>query len=1436
MAIKGFDSSYYVSALLDYFQEKYPTDWQDKTTANVEKVISVDTGMDYSAEAAELYYTTHLDQGVAPNEFFDAAEYRLSFAAKSVEQGYTLSQAEALAQYDAAIAETNDSYGHYLSDGAAIGANPSNLFDESSYMQNIIDTLEWDGVTVDALRDFIIENGYTPLDLYLSYPESHETLPAFAVEGDEIVVVPAADTTGQTFTLTNVADNIPGLIGSDGDTDNAKDDVIVANELTLTAGDKINGGTGYDELKVSSDATKAFSAFEMDKVEEITVTADGGNDLTFDLSGTDDLEVVRTLNSTGDVTFNEVTKLANIEANNMTDEADLTVMFQDSAVSADNDSVNVRFVNSINADIDTITIGSETNPNNDIETINIEVDGKGDFTDIAVFDAGMETLNIISGPDDGEQDLIIRSVLSDDVATVNAQAFTADLTLNFSGATGVTYDGASGVDTITFGANGDNTINTYAGNDVVTLNLGDDTVDLGDGDDILNIGTNGLTVADTISGGDGTDTINLNGADTIQLSEAEQVTDVEIFNMTTAGSLLVVSNNMVNTVDNDPALFTVNMGVGGNTVDISNVTFDNTAKIAINGTTGDDLVIADDATVNAKASIAFGIGTDTLQIVDGATITADDLANITGLDVISLVADSSDQQDWHIDPVNDVTISVDADVQEGSRLYIDTSDFTGTAVTVNSNTNMIVYVDNVVVPVGGSLNGVTVISKLEFTENSDTLVGAGTFIGDSLDRFDIGDSVTATGTADELLLNFQVNNANQTLAAQLNLFSDADTLETVTFNTDNAVSFSDISNTAGTLNGITVVNFGNGTSTVSASNTGATYNFGDANDSYTAAAAVTEILNGGAGDDTYSFGDITYYAAGDMFTGNTGTDTINVTNNNAAGLIQAVHDPASLVAPTLSGIDVINLNVTTSADNGFSVSNTAVDQSDDGDLLTLTLVDGNAVANTSAIFDATDVRMGNAVNLTVTGLDNAEGYSAGAAANDVANYVNVDVLGGAGNDTLTIGGGVEGYAVAGNAGADMIDISGVGENDAWVVYQSSNDGGNAGENTGYDTIKGFVSGQDAVAFLNVNFGATDFAGTGAGSNLVAQSDAPVDFTGNGDNALVMTQIGTGMTDAELLDLNQVAVNANVHGVTADPTNGGFIVAQGQSKSALYMYVEQDGTANNVAVGELKMLAVFDDTNAFGNNASDMQYVVNVDPNAVVPGTLTYSATTFAEAPINDGSIVATSILTLTGDTFADAVGTDLGAMVSNVPAGLTASLIVDTATTATLSFTGNATAHEDANDVADLTVDLSAAAFTSGVAATGATNSTLAIDFNDASAFTDVDLAGVDVTATAAAEAFIYDFQMVGGRVTTATDGFVKITGFDVATDKLVFQDAGTGTVYSEADFAALPGVVISENAFALPSGETSFYFDPNAGVVGGVTLAGVIDAALTNIVVETLA
>jgi len=121
-----------------------------------------------------------------------------------------------------------------------------------------------------------------------------------------------------------------------------------------------------------------------------------------------------------------------------------------------------------------------------------------------------------------------------------------------------------------------------------------------------------------------------------------------------------------------------------------------------------------------------------------------------------------------------------------------------------------------------------------------------------------------------------------------------------------------------------------------------------------------------------------------------------------------------------------------------------------------------------------------------------------------------------------------------------------------------------------------------------------------------------------------------------------------------------------------------------------------------------------------------SSNAFTEAPANDGSVEGSLIVSLSNDTFTNAGGSLTSPThftMNNLPAGLTPTMTVSTdGLTATLGLTGNATAHEDANDVNDLQFTFTDAAFTNSAAAIvnnaiGA-SSNLGIDFNDAPTLT----------------------------------------------------------------------------------------------------------------------
>jgi len=112
---------------------------------------------------------------------------------------------------------------------------------------------------------------------------------------------------------------------------------------------------------------------------------------------------------------------------------------------------------------------------------------------------------------------------------------------------------------------------------------------------------------------------------------------------------------------------------------------------------------------------------------------------------------------------------------------------------------------------------------------------------------------------------------------------------------------------------------------------------------------------------------------------------------------------------------------------------------------------------------------------------------------------------------------------------------------------------------------------------------------------------------------------------------------------------------------------------------------------------------------------------FTETNTNNGTVSGTASVTLSGDTFTGTNGDDFigngNASISNVPTGLTAVLTRASSTELTLSFTGQATANENVNDVSSLNFTFTNAAFTTNPAASVAnavaTLSGIGIDFND---------------------------------------------------------------------------------------------------------------------------
>lgn len=391
------------------------------------------------------------------------------------------------------------------------------------------------------------------------------------------------------------------------------------------------------------------------------------------------------------------------------------------------------------------------------------------------------------------------------------------------------------------------------------------------------------------------------------------------------------------------------------------------------------------------------------------------------------------------------------------------------------------------------------------------------------------------------------------------------------------------------------------------------------------------------------------------------------------------------------------------------------------------------------------------------------------------------------------------------------DADGVADttNNAYVVYYIEDTDKSTTAQNYVVTKVGTLNSQAEVSssFLD----ATAFVGP----TLVASSSAATVTETAPGNVVTFNVAAANVPNGSLITY-ALSGTAATAGDTSTPLTGTVVVNNGVASLPVTLL------ADTTTEGNEAITATF----SFPGAASVASTVTVTDTSVGVAPTLAVNAAPNPVTETAPNNVV----------TFALATTNIPNGSVVNYTLTGAAATAADTSTplTGTVTVTGG---------VASLPVTLLADNATEGNEAltatfsfAGATNAVSTVTVTDTSVggFTDVQLVNAtpNVTATAAAEAFVFDFKIVGGRVTTDVDtATFTITGFDVTKDKLVFNDTGAGIVYTEAQFKALPGVTIAENPFA---NNTSISVDPDNGVAGGVILAGIVDAALNTIVLET--
>jgi Ca2+-binding RTX toxin-like protein len=190
------------------------------------------------------------------------------------------------------------------------------------------------------------------------------------------------------------------------------------------------------------------------------------------------------------------------------------------------------------------------------------------------------------------------------------------------------------------------------------------------------------------------------------------------------------------------------------------------------------------------------------------------------------------------------------------------------------------------------------------------------------------------------------------------------------------------------------------------------------------------------------------------------------------------------------------------------------------------------------------------------------------------------VTGGAGNDTITITGGA--VTITGGGGADTIHLA--SSSTQTISYTETTDGAAAGANTGYDTITSFASGSDKIALAGSLLSAIDHNVNGS-IDWTTDPTSTVNFNGtSGSDALLLTSSGisnTDLTGGTSGDFANVLTAINGAGVTASSGADALIVVDGSSQAAVYSYHEygttNGGAIDHVDAGDLSMLTLVDTT-------------------------------------------------------------------------------------------------------------------------------------------------------------------------------------------------------------------------------------------------------------------
>ncbi len=762
----------------------------------------------------------------------------------------------------------------------------------------------------------------------------------------------------------------------------AANEVYEAFNNTLNAGDRINGGEGQDELRLSVSGTaQNYSGFRLTGVETVEVTNDSNGAVALDLSGSTGIRTLRASNGSQGVAFNQVTELANIELDELTNPtAPTTVQFQNNAVSGANDSVELLLNNSNSG---AVRIGSVVDANGGIENVVLKTTATS--STISQLDTDLTKLTVEAQNGGG---VTIASALNNSVREIDASASAGRVEISAANASaGVTYTGSSGVDVFRGSGNAD-IISTGEGDDNVNGNGGSDVIDLGNGNNTLNTGSSSGDVV-TVTGGSGIDTI-VDGAGnaTITTNGGNDDIDIraggndkvyagegdDIIRANQTGAL--TSNDIIDGGEGTDTLY-VNAGLS----DVAFTGVSSVETLRVQTTLGTTTLQGNDS---AGTKFAQAAGISTVYLENSGSDTLDARTFTTGLTVFATSGTDEIRLGRGADTVN---------MQgDNSLTNFDTLRADGTGAGAQGRDTL-------------NLSGDTIVSNNAFSGFEQINLGSARGTADLGNAYNItlsngnaptaGEKLTidgsglsgATGGTPALTAETVQINAQAVNGFELDVTTGGAN-DVIISGTAGGTFRTNAGNDSVTLTGgVNIVETGEGDDIVVTQGGANTIDLGDGNDFATLGSAVDKV-SGGKGDDIFAAGQ--NLTSADTINGGEGTDTLRIGSR--------AYTDADFT--NVTQVEVLDITSNTNATLGSAASNSG-----------FTKVVSSS--NGASTIDASGYGSALTFDLTAGGNDVVKGTA----------FDDVVVLGTGDND-LDLGAGQDRVVVSGNELTALDKISG----------------------------------------------------------------------------------------------------------------------------------------------------------------------------------------------------------------------------------------------------------------------------------------------------------------------------------------------------------------------------------------------------------------------------